>query len=316
MVTFWRSVAVNATRPDLEKGEGADQKKMRKRIKKITYAFDGSYWVAQLLGVGAAICWRISLHDGLSPGLKAQIDGLRYSAICLAMVLILASAGGALWTRNHMQGADKRACSYLVALYLSLLIVPIYRLTQYPSFSSSTRSKTLFYVFHLTPELLVSATLVSLNTRQVFQTGPWGDYYFSWRKGWTTPAAVMRKRRQRLRLVTEERKSWRWSNNQSSITTEDYERAEEDNDAEILIPKDPEGRPTLEEVRQVKHLPAATLRSPRFATFSRHEQSEKVEPPSRRPPMRERTWRRLDRPSSYAVPPQASRVPSPPSAAL
>ncbi|KAG8935360.1 hypothetical protein FRC00_011110 [Tulasnella sp. 408] len=172
MVAFWRSVAVNATRPDPEKGEGGDQKKMRQRIKKVTYAFDGSYWVAQLLGVGAAICWRISLHDGLSQGLKAQVDGLRYSAICLAMILILASAGGVLWTRNRMQGADQRACSYLVYLYLSILVVPTYRLTQYPSFSSSNTSKALFYVFHLTPEFLISAILVALNTRQLFQTGP------------------------------------------------------------------------------------------------------------------------------------------------
>lgn len=77
MVAFWRSVAVNATRPDLEKGEREDEKSTRRLVKKVTYAFDGAYWVAQLLGVGAAISWRISLHDGLTQSLKMQVDGLR-----------------------------------------------------------------------------------------------------------------------------------------------------------------------------------------------------------------------------------------------
>ena len=37
------------------------------------------------------------------------------------------------------------------------------------------RDKALFYVFHVAPEWLVEALLLSGNARRTFRTGMWGD---------------------------------------------------------------------------------------------------------------------------------------------
>ena len=44
-----------------------------------------------------------------------------------------------------------------------------------PGSLNSTQSKITFYVFHIVPEWITSAILLSINARQLFETGLWGD---------------------------------------------------------------------------------------------------------------------------------------------
>ena len=44
-----------------------------------------------------------------------------------------------------------------------------------PGSQNSDASKAGFYIFHIAPEFLSAAILVSLNVRRVFATGMWGD---------------------------------------------------------------------------------------------------------------------------------------------
>ena len=44
-----------------------------------------------------------------------------------------------------------------------------------PGTNNTPSDKAAFYVLHAAPEYLATATLVSLNVRRVFGTGPFGD---------------------------------------------------------------------------------------------------------------------------------------------
>ena len=64
--------------------------------------------------------------------------------------------------------------------------VPIYQLavmrftttsltSMAPGSLNTPGAKAAYYVFHAAPEYLTAATLMSLNVRQMFHTGRWGD---------------------------------------------------------------------------------------------------------------------------------------------
>ena len=66
-------------------------------------------------------------------------------------------------------------------------VVSVYRLivmrNKTPSLEStgphslnSTVSKTLFYIFHVSPEFLAALIIFAVNVRDVFGTGMYGDY--------------------------------------------------------------------------------------------------------------------------------------------
>jgi hypothetical protein len=45
-----------------------------------------------------------------------------------------------------------------------------------PGSQNTAVSKATFYTLHLLPEWIASAMLVGVNIREVFNTGPFGDY--------------------------------------------------------------------------------------------------------------------------------------------
>lgn len=44
-----------------------------------------------------------------------------------------------------------------------------------PGSLNSSQAKVLFYVFHVGPEFLAAAILASIDARNLFATGKWGD---------------------------------------------------------------------------------------------------------------------------------------------
>ena len=51
-----------------------------------------------------------------------------------------------------------------------------------PGSLNGTESHAMFYVFHIVPEITVSAALLSINAREFFSTGLFGDIEFSKKK--------------------------------------------------------------------------------------------------------------------------------------
>ena len=69
-----------------------------------------------------------------------------------------------------------------------------------PGSQQSTAERACFYIFHALPEWLGSALLIVPNTRQKFQTGPWGDWRaYDGQKGCTEARkdAIEMKRKKR-----------------------------------------------------------------------------------------------------------------------
>lgn len=60
--------------------------------------------------------------------------------------------------------------------FLNVLPSPPYPLT-------NATSKATFYIFHALPELLIAGYIQTINLRAVFNTGPWGDWQGSDRRG-------------------------------------------------------------------------------------------------------------------------------------
>ncbi len=65
---------------------------------------------------------------------------------------------------------------------------------------ASNIPKSLFYIFHLSPEFVAAMILICTNTRVKFGTGAWGDYRFSWRFGWGTPKSLYNVEEDRMGL--------------------------------------------------------------------------------------------------------------------
>ncbi|KAG8927656.1 hypothetical protein FRC02_007955 [Tulasnella sp. 418] len=239
LAPFLRSIMVNATRRPADRRsfngqsqlpqshQQVDQKTVRIRVRRVFYFVDLLYWVANLLGLGAYVVWRHAFETK-EGSLRKTMDALRYSSTILGIVLVLFNADYALWARRKMRRIDTSACLYLACLWLFLLVIPIYRLTQFqitsvisdpPDFdrilnplpisspdgdlfvpgtdasafnfpTSTTKSKILFYIFHLTPEWIACAIIIATNTRRKFGTGAWGDRDFTWRAGWAVSRAI------------------------------------------------------------------------------------------------------------------------------
>lgn len=60
--------------------------------------------------------------------------------------------------------------------FLNILPSPPYPLT-------NPAAKALFYVFHAAPELITALYIQTVNLRKVFNTGPYGDWQGSDRRG-------------------------------------------------------------------------------------------------------------------------------------
>jgi len=146
---------------------------------------------------------------------KAKLTSrLRYASSALALALIFSVGWIALWARFKRPRVRQNAASILAALAFLLAIVPAYRLAvmynKTASFSSTApgslntpMEKAGFYVFHIVPEWILVTALSSMRTREVFNTGPNGD--FRWRDETPEEKASREKREQEKREKKEEK---------------------------------------------------------------------------------------------------------------
>lgn len=118
---------------------------------------------------------------------------LRYACDAVPLIVIVAFVGGLLYIRPRLEFLDKSATDALIKLSITLVIVPIYRLSvlhykspsmhifpsePYPASSlTSTHAKIVFYILHILPEVLVVYYIHCINIRAKFNAGPYGDWY-------------------------------------------------------------------------------------------------------------------------------------------
>ncbi|XP_006460675.1 hypothetical protein AGABI2DRAFT_203797 [Agaricus bisporus var. bisporus H97] len=111
---------------------------------------------------------------------------LRYVAASLSVATLLFMNALVIWARINVPRLNKKATHYVFLISLLLIIPTLYRIsimsqhtTSYyssePSSQNDLSSKLIFYFINVLPEWAAVLLCVSINVRQVFQTGLNGD---------------------------------------------------------------------------------------------------------------------------------------------
>ncbi|KAM6489531.1 hypothetical protein JOM56_015027 [Amanita muscaria] len=119
----------------------------------------------------------------------ASVFRLRYAGTAVALFFTLIIAGATMWAYMKLPRVRTKSVVVLLSVCTLVSIIAIYRFSvMYNTTNSlfsvghnslnSAGAKACFYVFHVVPEWLATLLLFSTNVRQVFGTGPFGD----WRK--------------------------------------------------------------------------------------------------------------------------------------
>ncbi|CDO77514.1 hypothetical protein BN946_scf184912.g13 [Trametes cinnabarina] len=104
----------------------------------------------------------------------------------IVLFLLVSMICGMLYAMARMPRVPRGRVLRLLVICILLSVVAVYRLivmrywvtallSTAPGSQNTTGAKTLWWVFHATPELLASTLLVTVNLREKYKTGPWGD---------------------------------------------------------------------------------------------------------------------------------------------
>ncbi|KAH7099971.1 hypothetical protein BKA62DRAFT_620637, partial [Auriculariales sp. MPI-PUGE-AT-0066] len=156
----------------------------RKRVRIFTNIFNLVWLASTIPGVAGFTKYGKALHDQM---VGDKLQELRYVSTGVALGLMLFTAAWISTVMVRMRSIDKGACRWLLLMLACMVVVCIYRLVvmQYhipellytgAGSQQSAGAKAAFYLLHCLPEWIGSALLVVPNTRQRFQTGPWGDW--------------------------------------------------------------------------------------------------------------------------------------------
>ncbi|TBU42565.1 hypothetical protein BD309DRAFT_923309 [Dichomitus squalens] len=158
------------------------------------------YWIRQMSGIWALLFLVTIIlsaiagadyKEAIATGADAAlVRWLRYVSTGLAIILLHGVGGLAVWAYFYMPRVPRSSVVWIVLVASLLSVVGIYRVdtmfhnttsltSTAPGSLTSNLSKAGFYVFHVAPEFLAVAILMSLNTRRVFATGMWGDWRIS-----------------------------------------------------------------------------------------------------------------------------------------
>ncbi|KAI0359573.1 hypothetical protein OH77DRAFT_1038013 [Trametes cingulata] len=178
-----RGASSEPLNPTLSAGDLEDQPRRR-------FWFRQGCGYAAILFLGAVI---LSIIAGVNYertiGSGAHADLVRrllYISAGVSVALLVLLIAGTLCAMATLSRLPARPPARIVVAALLLTAVGIYRLSilhnsttsltsTAPSSQNTTHSKVLFYVFHIAPEWLSAALLLSVNVRRTYKTGMWGD---------------------------------------------------------------------------------------------------------------------------------------------
>ncbi|KAK2467872.1 hypothetical protein APHAL10511_000167 [Amanita phalloides] len=134
----------------------------------------------------------ILAHQHFGNVLKDQkqannIYKLRYASAGVALLFILLTGGSSIWAYVKLPRVRTKAVLMILTVCILMGTITTYRLSVMydwtdsllatgPNTLNSSGAKAAFYVLHALPEWLASLILFCTNVRQVFGTGPFGDW--------------------------------------------------------------------------------------------------------------------------------------------
>ncbi|PSS37854.1 hypothetical protein PHLCEN_2v322 [Hermanssonia centrifuga] len=211
IITILRSFLVNSTYPPNDvpvysRNDGSDSSLLVGNAADTSYiSLDrpqddqprARFWFRRICGFLALSTW-ISIILGTVSGLhyvKAEtnanqvslVQSLRYACTSLVFIQVLIVQVLSLWAFFCVARLRRSAALILFIIATLLNIVSVYRLVVMrlqtpalvstgPSSLNDPASKVTFYVFQAAPEWIAAAILVSINVRQTYGTGMWGDF--------------------------------------------------------------------------------------------------------------------------------------------
>ncbi|RPD57706.1 hypothetical protein L226DRAFT_573586 [Lentinus tigrinus ALCF2SS1-7] len=160
-----------------------DHPRARTFIRRVMFLVTMLFWAAIIIGIVASVDYPKVLKSG---AYGTTVRGLWNTSAALAISLLMGLAHGAVWACYAIPRVPRQSTIWIVLIAALVTVVPVYRLyvlrfsttslaSDAPGSLNSAQSKATFYVFHSAPEFLSAAILVSLDARQVFNTGLWGD---------------------------------------------------------------------------------------------------------------------------------------------
>ncbi|PCH41977.1 hypothetical protein WOLCODRAFT_152037 [Wolfiporia cocos MD-104 SS10] len=120
-----------------------------------------------------------------SPSTAKLVQHMRYASTAISLCLLFGTAGVSMYIL-YTKPSHSRPALFIITNSLLITIPAIYRLivmrfqtdsivSTAPGSLNSPGSKATFYIFHIVPELVVTAHLFSVDVRELFQVGPLGQ---------------------------------------------------------------------------------------------------------------------------------------------
>jgi len=141
-----------------------------------------------LVTLAATICGAIACESVVRTGTRSvHWARLRYASTILALLanLCMIALFVSSMKKRAFPNITRKAAYLLLSLNCLLLSPPIYRLVvmkdttdnYYDPFSAmnSSRSKAYFYIFHHLPETITCILMLSINVKDVYKIGLYGD---------------------------------------------------------------------------------------------------------------------------------------------
>ncbi|OSC96508.1 hypothetical protein PYCCODRAFT_1472566 [Trametes coccinea BRFM310] len=175
-------LTVASERPGFER-ERADMPRARQHIRSVCGIAALVFLAVVVMSIIAGVDYRKAVDSGED---ASQVQVLRYASSGITLFLLVCMICGALYAIAKTRRVPRRPVALIVALCVLLTIVAVYRLivmrnwttsllSTAPGSQNTAGAKAAWWVFHATPELIASALLLSVNLRQWFKTGPFGD---------------------------------------------------------------------------------------------------------------------------------------------
>ncbi|KAI0369013.1 hypothetical protein BV20DRAFT_1113892 [Pilatotrama ljubarskyi] len=175
----------------LEESERGDQPRHRHWIRQVC-------GIASLVFLGAIVVNVIGVvgfKDAMKTGEHSVlVQQMRYASAAIVLLLLDAISWGAFYALLCLPRVPKKPAIFIVVVSLLLSAVGHYRLvvmahwttsltSMAPGAQNARKDKIFFYLFHVAPEWLAVALLMTVNAREMFRTGLCGDIRMSDRRG-------------------------------------------------------------------------------------------------------------------------------------
>ncbi|KAF8573532.1 hypothetical protein K439DRAFT_1625004 [Ramaria rubella] len=191
LIGFLRALLVNSTRPEANGDQEhtnptpqPDRPRERFWYRRLADFLSWGFLGATVSGLISGSIYSKSINSSSS---ASHVMVLRYVSSGLAFLMLMHILLVALVATRSVRRINKSAVYILMGPVTLLATVALYRLavmhnttdsllSRGPGSLSSPSAKALFYIFHVVPEWTTAALILGLNSRGIFNTGPFGDW--------------------------------------------------------------------------------------------------------------------------------------------